>query len=65
MTAIKSNAIECFCIKFRLLVVMCNSVLHRVAEAYAAVTFSDDNSVSVVPETRLDGDFAYWAPYHT
>jgi len=36
-----------------------------MTEAYAVVIFSDDNCVSVVPVSWLDGDFAYWAPYST
>jgi len=29
------------------------------------VIFSEDDTVSVVPVSWLDGDFAYWAPYGT
>jgi len=34
-----------------------------MAEAYAVVVFSEDNSVSIVPVSWLDGDYTYWAPY--
>jgi hypothetical protein len=43
---------------------MCRMTGQGQSGTYAVVVFTDDNdSVSVVPTSWLDGDKSYWAPY--